>query len=272
MVALKETLNVAGEVKWASSLKTTSLRHMMGSARKLAEDVKQRVLAVESVAGLPKRGVRELVQEISRLTNWSLHAEEGTAPFSVSPQNQNDAMGALESLVKLVVSSKEKLDSAPAKLPQITGPAVPQGSSGASKNRGWVLEGFLPRGSDDRKKVKFISARIEALKAVLKDSDESRWATILQTKSLQDMMCCVRKLAEEVRERAKIDTSISQTERNAIFGLARSIIVSTNWSCHAKEGNNPSVVTPENQNQAIFHLERCLVVYLNRSKSLPIAL
>lgn len=147
------------------------------------------------------------------------------------------------------------------------------------KHSGWKLEGFDPRGRDDQK-VRFVAMRVEAVKKRLKTMGEKKWAASLKTCSLRDMMSGVRKVAEEMRERCRTGgsgNSHHQGEQqqqadgcNAGFvenggevhRLIRSVFSNTNWSCHSQEGDNPFLVTPDNQNDAVSALERlvqCLV-------------
>jgi hypothetical protein len=122
------------------------------------------------------------------------------------------------------------------------------------KHSGWRLEGFNPAGRDDQK-VKFVSSRVEGIKKLLRSMGEKKWATTLKTSSLRDMMSGVRKVAEEVRERHR-DDQLRGPAGAEMHRLIRAVFSSTNWSCHSQEGDNPFLVTPENQNDAVTALER----------------
>lgn len=145
------------------------------------------------------------------------------------------------------------------------------------KHSGWKLEGFDPRGRDDQK-VRFVAMRVEAVKKRLKMMGEKKWAASLKTCSLRDMMSGVRKVAEEMRERCRAGGNSNGLGEDANSGgacnagfvenggevhrLIRSVFSNTNWSCHSQEGDNPFLVTPDNQNDAVSALERlvhCLV-------------
>lgn len=128
------------------------------------------------------------------------------------------------------------------------------------KHSGWRLEGFNAHGRGDQK-VKFVSARVETLKKVLRATGEKKWASSLKTSSLRDMMSGVRKVAEEVRERHR-DDQLRGEAGPEMHRLIRSVFQSTNWSCHSQEGDNPFLVTPENQNDAVTALERLVEVVI----------
>lgn len=127
------------------------------------------------------------------------------------------------------------------------------------KHSGWKLEGFNPRGRDDQK-VKHVTSRVEEVKRRLRAAGERKWAASLKTSSLRDMMSGVRKVAEEMRERG-YRAAAGDEEARACVGpetqrLIRAVFSNTNWSCHSQEGDNPFVVTPENQSDAMTALER----------------
>ncbi|KAI0566860.1 hypothetical protein FGB62_5g031 [Gracilaria domingensis] len=141
----------------------------------------------------------------------------------------------------------------------------------AKKHSGWRLQGFDPRGRDDQK-IKFVSARVDQVKRALKAAGEKKWASTLKTSSLRDMMSGVRKVAEEVRERCRADERYGATATDGgsqeVHRLIRAIFSNTNWSCHSQEGDNPFLVTPENQNDAMTALEKLvhIVVICNQDK------
>ncbi|PXF42469.1 hypothetical protein BWQ96_07807 [Gracilariopsis chorda] len=139
----------------------------------------------------------------------------------------------------------------------------------AKKHSGWKLQGFDPRGREEQK-VRFVTARVEQVKRSLKAAGEKKWACTLKTSSLRDMMSGVRKVAEEVRERCRADerygASGSDGGSQEVQRLIRAIFSNTNWSCHSQEGDNPFLVTPENQNDAMSALEK-LVHIVVRSHS-----
>lgn len=125
------------------------------------------------------------------------------------------------------------------------------------KHSGWRLEGFNPRGRDDQK-VKFVTARVEEAKRQLKGAGERKWAASLKTSSLRDMMSGVRKVAEEIRERHFRTEESKQVAGPEMQRLIRAVFSNTNWSCHSQEGDNPFIVTPDNQNDAMDALERLI--------------
>lgn len=133
------------------------------------------------------------------------------------------------------------------------------------KHSGWKLEGFNPHGRDDQK-VKFVTARVEEVKRQLRASGEKKWASSLKTASLRDMMSGVRKVAEEIRERCRGDENYVESGSD-IHRLIRAVFSSTNWSCHSQEGDNPFLVTPENQNDAMTALERLVEVMLTKGSN-----
>ncbi|CAN8064306.1 unnamed protein product, partial [Agarophyton chilense] len=141
----------------------------------------------------------------------------------------------------------------------------------AKKHSGWRLQGFDPRGRDDQK-IKFVTTRVEHVKRALKGAGEKKWASTLKTSSLRDMMSGVRKVAEEVRERSRADerygASATDGGSQEVHRLIRAIFSNTNWSCHSQEGDNPFLVTPENQNDAMTALEKLvhIVVMCNQDK------
>lgn len=128
------------------------------------------------------------------------------------------------------------------------------------KHSGWKLEGFNPHGREDQK-VKYVTARVEEVKRKLKAAGEKKWATSLKTSSLRDMMSGVRKVAEEVRERCRGDESFVQ-DGSEVYRLIRNVFSNTNWSCHSQDGDNPFLVTPDNQNEAMESLEKLVEIML----------
>lgn len=123
------------------------------------------------------------------------------------------------------------------------------------KHSGWRLDGFNPRGREDQK-VKYVSARVDAVKRTLRNSGERKWAASLKTSSLRDMMSGVRKVAEEIRERYYKSDHSKADPGPDMQRLIRAVFSNTNWSCHSQEGDNPFIVTPDNQNDALTALER----------------
>lgn len=107
---VKRALKAAGEKKWASSLKTNSLRDMMSGVRKVAEEIRERCRGDENYSEGGSECHR-LIRAVFSNTNWSCHSQEGDSPFLVTPENQNDAMTALEKLVEVMIG-KEKMDMA----------------------------------------------------------------------------------------------------------------------------------------------------------------
>lgn len=132
------------------------------------------------------------------------------------------------------------------------------------KHSGWKLEGFFPHGREDQK-VKYVTARVEEVKRALKATGEKKWAASLKTSSLRDMMSGVRKVAEEIRERCRSDDSYVESG-SEIHRLIRAVFSNTNWSCHSQEGDNPFLVTPENQNDAMTALEKLITIMLAKTK------
>lgn len=135
------------------------------------------------------------------------------------------------------------------------------------KHSGWKLQGFDPRGRDDQK-VKYILARVEIVKRQLKLNGEKKWSSTLKTCSLRDMMSGVRKVAEEIRERCRSDENYVE-QGSDIHRLIRNIFSNTNWSCHSQEGDNPFLVTPQNQNEALASLEKLVDAMLNKQEQTP---
>lgn len=136
------------------------------------------------------------------------------------------------------------------------------------KHSGWKLEGFNPHGREDQK-VKFVTARVEEVKRKLRAAGEKKWAASLKTSSLRDMMSGVRKVAEEVRERCREGESFAENG-SEVHRMIRNVFSNTNWSCHSQEGDNPFLVTPENQNEAMTSLEK-LVQLMLAPKCMPVA-
>jgi hypothetical protein len=141
------------------------------------------------------------------------------------------------------------------------------------KHSGWRLEGFgagfgaaATAAAADDDKVRLVAARVETLKKVLRAAGERKWAASLKTTSLRDMMSGVRKVAEEVRERHR-DDQLRGEAGPEMHRLIRSVFSSTNWSCHSQEGDNPFLVTPENQNDAVTALERLVDVVIQIAQS-----
>lgn len=132
------------------------------------------------------------------------------------------------------------------------------------KHSGWKLEGFNPHGREDQK-VKFVTARVEEVKRQLRAAGEKKWASTLKTSSLRDMMSGVRKVAEEMRERSRGDENYIEAG-SEVHRLIRAVFSNTNWSCHSQEGDNPFLVTPENQNDAMTALERLVEVMLAKTR------
>lgn len=130
------------------------------------------------------------------------------------------------------------------------------------KHSGWKLDGFNPHGRDDQK-VKFVTARVEEVKRQLRAAGEKKWASTLKTSSLRDMMSGVRKVAEEIRERCRGDENYVEAGSDT-HRLIRAVFSNTNWSCHSQEGDNPFLVTPENQNDAMTALEKLVGAMLTK--------
>lgn len=135
----------------------------------------------------------------------------------------------------------------------------------SKKHSGWRLEGFNPQGRDDQK-VKYVSVRVDGLKKLLRVAGEKKWAATLKTSSLRDMMSGCRKVAEEIRERYR-DDQLRKDGGNEMHRLIRAVFSSTNWSCHSQEGDNPFLVTPENQNDAVTALERLIEIIVHANAS-----
>lgn len=133
------------------------------------------------------------------------------------------------------------------------------------KHSGWKLEGFNPHGREELK-VKYVTGRVEQVKNMLKAAGEKKWASSLKTSSLRDMMSGVRKVAEEVRERCRKDEKYVESGSD-VHRLIRAVFSNTNWSCHSQEGDNPFLVTPENQNDAMTALEKLVKIVLRESQS-----
>lgn len=131
------------------------------------------------------------------------------------------------------------------------------------KHSGWKLDGFNPHGREDQK-VKFVTARVDEVKRLLKAAGEKKWATTLKTSSLRDMMSGVRKVAEEVRERCRGDEKFVENG-SEVHRLIRNVFSNTNWSCHSQDGDNPFLVTPDNQNEAMNSLEKLVQIMLTRA-------
>lgn len=140
----------------------------------------------------------------------------------------------------------------------------------SKKHSGWRLEGFNPQGRDDQK-VKYISMRVDGLKKMLRIAGEKKWAATLKMSSLRDMMSGCRKVAEEIRERFK-DDCLRRENGNEMHRLIRAVFSTTNWSCHSQEGDNPFLVTPDNQNDAVTALERLVEVALTPAPSQHVSL
>lgn len=133
------------------------------------------------------------------------------------------------------------------------------------KHSGWRLEGFVV-GSRDDEKVRCLTGRVDAIKRRLKTAGEKKWAAGLKTSGLRDMMSGVRKIAEEMRERCRADEQFVENGSD-VHRLIRSVFSSTNWSCHSQEGDNPFLVTPDNQNDAVSALERLVDCFGNGAGS-----
>ncbi len=161
--------------------------------------------------------------------------------------NQIDAMSDKEVLQLVLKISEAKGRALSEKLVRRFGHG--------KKHSGWRLDGFNPRGRDDQK-VKYVTARVEEVKRTLRAAGERKWAASLKTSSLRDMMSGVRKVAEEIRERHYKTDEAKQQAGPEMQRLIRAVFSNTNWSCHSQEGDNPFVVTPENQNDALTALER----------------
>ena len=161
--------------------------------------------------------------------------------------NQIDAMSDKEVLQLVLKISEAKGRALSEKLVRRFGHG--------KKHSGWRLDGFNPRGRDDQK-VKYVTARVEEVKRTLRAAGERKWAASLKTSSLRDMMSGVRKVAEEIRERHYKTEEAKNEAGPEMQRLIRAVFSNTNWSCHSQEGDNPFVVTPENQNDALTALER----------------
>eukprot|EP00178_Gracilaria_changii_P020802 TRINITY_DN608_c0_g1_i1.p1 TRINITY_DN608_c0_g1~~TRINITY_DN608_c0_g1_i1.p1 ORF type:complete len:491 (-),score=70.56 TRINITY_DN608_c0_g1_i1:377-1768(-) len=179
------------------------------------------------------------------------------------------------SLLHMQQMSDKELLQLVLKIPEVQGRALCEKLlrrfGHAKKHSGWRLQGFDPRGREDQK-VKFVSARVDQVKRTLKAAGEKKWASTLKTSSLRDMMSGVRKVAEEVRERCRANERYGATATDGgsqeVHRLIRAIFSNTNWSCHSQEGDNPFLVTPENQNDAMTALEKLvhIVVMCNQDK------
>ena len=134
------------------------------------------------------------------------------------------------------------------------------------KHSGWKLEGFNPKGRDDQK-VKYVVSRVEEVKKALRLAGEKKWAASLKTTSLRDMMSGVRKVAEEMRERCRAENNQASDMGSEVHRLIRSVFSNTNWSCHSQEGDNPFLVTPDNQNEAVTAIERLVELLLGNIQS-----
>lgn len=126
------------------------------------------------------------------------------------------------------------------------------------KHSGWKLEGFSQLKDDAT--LKEVSSRVDRVKRRLKGAGEKKWAASLKTCSLRDMMGGVRKVAEEMRERCRLDDRYVENGASEIHRLIRSVFSNTNWSCHSMEGDNPFLVTPDNQHDALGALERLVAI------------
>lgn len=131
VAAVKHRLRLGGHAKLSSLLKTTTLRDMMNSVRKVAEEVREtgRGAAAAAAGGMgggggglhmmaagsggggggggPSGSMQSLVRGIFTNTNWSMHAEEHgetDTPFRVNGANQSDAVAKLERLAAMLPS------------------------------------------------------------------------------------------------------------------------------------------------------------------------
>lgn len=88
---VKRKLKAAGEKKWASSLKTSSLRDMMSGVRKVAEEMRERC---RSDADYVENGseVHRLIRSVFSNTNWSCHSQDGDNPFLVTPVDRKSVV------------------------------------------------------------------------------------------------------------------------------------------------------------------------------------
>lgn len=128
------------------------------------------------------------------------------------------------------------------------------------KHSGWKLEGFSQ--SKDDACLKEVSTRVDRVKRRLRGAGEKKWAASLKTCSLRDMMSGVRKVAEEMRERCRLDDRYVENSASEIHRLIRSVFSNTNWSCHSMDGDNPFLVTPDNQLDALAALERLVSMFV----------
>lgn len=133
----------------------------------------------------------------------------------------------------------------------------------AKKHSGWRLEGFAEGGRQrDDAHVREVANRVEVIRRRLRTAGEKKWAATLKTSGLRDMMSGVRKVAEEMRERCRADVRYVDSTASEPHRLIRAVFSNTNWSCHSHEGDNPFLVTPDNQSEAVTALERlvdCMV-------------
>ncbi len=129
------------------------------------------------------------------------------------------------------------------------------------KNSGWCLVGFDLYNGEEQK-ANFLSDGVEEIKRRLREAGEGKWASILKTLSLRDMMSGVRKVTEEIRERIYKNGKYHSEMGFETQRLIRVVFSNANWSCHSHEGDNPFVVTPENQIEAVTALGRLVEKFL----------
>lgn len=186
---------------------------------------------------------------------WCPFRHEMSAVVRETANNLNALEG--DDILQLLQNiSLEKRQLVRSMIVRVNGNGGPA-SAVQKRHCGWRLEGFVPNGREEQK-VKFLTARVDGLKHLLRDADQKSLSTILKTSSLRDMMSSARKLAEELRERGRVDNVSRGAE---VHRLVRAVCAGTNWSCHSEEGDNPFLVTPENQNDAITSLTRLVELF-----------
>lgn len=133
----------------------------------------------------------------------------------------------------------------------------------SKKHSGWKLERFTQ--SKDDVYLKEVCVRVDSVKRRLRNAGEKKWAASLKMSTLRDMMSGVRKVAEEMRERCRSEIGYEENGGSEIHRLIRGVFSNTNWSCHSMEGDNPFLVTPENQLDALCFLERLVDIIVERA-------
>lgn len=118
------------------------------------------------------------------------------------------------------------------------------------KHAGWRLDGFGPNPAQVEPGL---AAAVDGIRVTLRSKGERKWAAILKTLALRDMISGVRKVTEEIRERLLRRTPELAVDTQR---LIRTVFSNANWSCHSHEGDNPFVVTPNNQADAVAALAK----------------